>query len=262
MNSLTSIFRLGRKYKTGVILSGGGARGFAHAGILKAINEAGIYPDVISGVSAGAIVGALYADGHTPDQIYEIFSSEDSFFKYVKPKLPSRGIFKTVGLKENLADNLSVETFEELKLPLYVAATNIHTGKVNYFNSGRILDKVLASASIPVLFEPVEIDGDLYVDGGVVDNFPVTPIVKECRELIGISLNPILPEDHFSNLIKIAERTFRLSVSSNISPKIGLCDRIFEPEELGSFGLLDTSKGPDIFKMGYDYAREYLKKSG
>ena len=261
MNSLTSIFRLGRKYKTGVILSGGGARGFAHAGILKALNEAGIYPDVISGVSAGAIVGALYADGHTPDQIYEIFSSEDSFFKYVKPKLPGRGIFRTVGLKENLADNLSVETFEELKLPLYVAATNIHTGKINYFNSGKILDKVLASASIPVLFEPVEIDGDLYVDGGVVDNFPVTPIVNECRELIGISLNPILPEDHFSNLIKIAERTFRLSVSSNISPKISLCDRIFEPEELGSYGLLDTSKGPDIFKMAYEYARAYLKKS-
>jgi NTE family protein len=261
MNSIRSIMRLGRKYKTGLILSGGGARGFAHAGILKALNEAGIFPDVISGVSAGAIVGALYADGHTPDQIYEIFSSEKSFFKYVKPKLPSSGIFKTVGLKENLADNLNVETFEELKLPLYVAATNIHTGKINYFNSGRILDKVLASASIPVLFEPVEIDGDLYVDGGVLDNFPVTPIVKECRELIGISLNPILPEDNFNHLIKIAERTFRLSVSSNISPKIGLCDRIFEPEALGSFGLLDTSKGSDIFKMGYEYARDYLKKS-
>ena len=72
--------RLGKKYKAGIILSGGGARGFAHAGILKALNEAGIYPDVISGVSAGAIVGAFYADGYTPDEIYEIFSQDRSFF--------------------------------------------------------------------------------------------------------------------------------------------------------------------------------------
>jgi NTE family protein len=257
---MKSIFRSGRKYKTGLILSGGGARGFAHAGMLKALNESGIYPDVISGVSAGAIVGALYADGHKPDQIYEIFSSKKSFFTYVKPKLPTKGMFKTVGLKDNLAENLHAETFEELKLPLFVAATNIHTGKIVYFNKGRILDKVLASAAIPVLFEPAEIDGDLYVDGGVLDNFPVTPIANQCRRLIGISLNPILPEDNFNNLIKIAERTFRLSVSSNISPKIDLCDMVLEPEPLDSYGLLDASKGPDMFKMGYEYARRYLKK--
>jgi NTE family protein len=258
---MKSIFRFGRKYETGLILSGGGARGFAHAGMLKALNESGIYPDVISGVSAGAIVGALYADGHTPDQILEIFSAKDSFFKYVKPKLPSKGLFKTVGLRENLAENLNAETFEELKLPLFVAATNIHTGKITYFNKGRILDRVLASAAIPVLFEPIEIDGEFFVDGGVLDNFPVTPILKECRKLIGISLNPILPEDDFNHLIKIAERTFRLSVSSNISPKIGLCDMVLEPETLDSYGLLDASKGSDIFKMGYDYAMRYLKKS-
>lgn len=261
MKSMKSIFRFGRRYKTGLILSGGGARGFAHAGVLKALNESGIYPDVISGVSAGAIVGALYADGHSPDQIFEIFSSNESFFNYVKPKLPSKGLFKTVGLKKNLSNNLHASTFEELKLPLYVAATNIHTGKIEYFNRGSIVDKVLASAAIPVLFEPVEIDGDLYVDGGVLDNFPVSPILKECRELIGISLNPILPEDKFNNLVKIAERTFRLSVSSNISPKIGLCNKVFEPEALGTYGLLDASKGEDIFKMGYDYASELLKKS-
>ena len=259
MKSLKSIFRFGRKYKTGLILSGGGARGFAHAGVLKALNESGIHPEVISGVSAGAIVGALYADGHTPDQILEIFSSNDNFFNYVKPKLSSKGIFKTEGLKENLSSNLNASTFEELKLPLYIAATNIHTGKIEYFNSGSIVERVLASAAIPVLFEPVEIDGQLYVDGGVIDNFPVSPILKDCRQLIGISLNPILQEENFNNLVKIAERTFRLSVSSNISPKIGLCDKVFEPETLGSYGLLDASKGKDIFEMGYDYALKALK---
>jgi len=249
----------GKKYKTGIMLSGGGARGFAHAGVLKALQEFDIYPDVISGVSAGAIVGALFADGHTPDQIFEIFAGQDRFFRYVKLKIPGKGLFKTVGLKQNLSKHLKAETFEELKIPLYVAATNINTAEISYFNSGKILDKVLASAAIPVLFEPVEIKGDLYVDGGVLDNFPVSPVLKDCDRLIGISLNPIHPQDNFSHLFKIAERTFHLSVSSNISPKIELCDFVFEPEELGAYGLLDASRGREMFELGYKTAKKQLE---
>jgi len=250
---------MGRKYDTGLILSGGGARGFAHAGILKALHESGIRPDVISGVSAGAIVGALYADGNTPEEIYDIFAGDNSIFHYVKMKVPGSGFFRTVGLQENLSRHLKSETFEELELPLYVAATDIHRGEIVYFNSGRILDKVIASASIPVLFEPVEIEGHYYVDGGVIDNFPVTPIARHCKRLIGISLNPIHPEEDFKNMFRIAERTFRLSVSSNISPKIELCDLVFEPEELGRYGLLDTSSGKEMYELGYRSAQKILK---
>lgn len=247
-----------KKFDTGLILSGGGARGFAHAGILKALNEFDIYPDVIAGVSAGAIVGALYADGHSPDQIYEIFAQEKTFFNYVKMKFPGKGLFKTVGLKENLSKNLKAKTFEELQTPLYVVATNINKAKVVYFDSGEILDKVLASAAIPVLFDPIEIDGDLYVDGGLLDNFPVHPLEKACRHLIGISLNPIHEQDNFDSLLKIAERTFHLSVSSSISNKIKKCDMVFEIEELEQYGLLDTTKGREMFDLGYKSALELL----
>jgi NTE family protein len=259
MSRFSLLFRKGRKYKTGIVLSGGGARGFAHAGILKAINEAGIYPDVISGVSAGAIVGALYADGRSPEEIFEIFAGEHSIFRYVRMRIPGKGLMKFVGLQDNLSRHLRAETFEDLALPLYLAATDINRGEIVYFHSGKILDKVIASASIPVLFEPVEIDGHYYVDGGVIDNFPVTPIARRCKRLIGISLNPIHPEDDFKNLIRVAERTFRLSVSSNISPKIALCDKIFEPEELGRFGLLDTAKGKEMYELGYKAAKKILK---
>ena len=261
MNRIKKLFRTGRKFKTGIILSGGGVRGFAHAGILKALNEADIYPDIISGVSAGAIVGSLYADGNTPDEIFEIFAEDKNFFKYVKIKLPGRGLFKTVGLKKNLENHLEGKKIEDMKIPLIIAATNMSKGEVVYFDKGEVLDRVLASAAIPVLFEPVEINGDLYVDGGVLDNFPVTPLVKKCDQLIGVSLNPIQPEEEFKHLFSIAERTFRLSVSSNISPKISLCDMLFEPEELGELGLLDASKGEQIFKLGYEYAKKQLKDS-
>lgn len=259
LNNFTALFRKDKTFNSGLILSGGGARGFAHAGILKALNEYEIYPDVISGVSAGAIVGALYADGHSPDQIYEIFAQESSFFKYVKLKVPGKGLFKTEGLKKNLSKHLKAKTFEELQTPLYVVATNINKAEVVYFNSGEILDKVLASAAIPVLFEPIEIDGDLYVDGGVLDNFPVLPVEKFCKQLIGISLNPIQAQDNINSLLNIAERTFHLSVSSNLSQKIEKCDMVFEPKELGNYRLLDTSKGKEMFDLGYKSAKKLLK---
>lgn len=259
MKNMKDLLKKGKKFETGVILSGGGARGFAHAGILKALNEFDIFPDVISGVSAGAIVGALYADGHTPDQIYEIFAGQDRFFRFVRVIFPRKGLFKTVGLKKNLSKHLRASTFAELKIPLYVAATNIHTAKIQYFNQGEILEKVLASAAIPVLFEPIEINGNLYVDGGVIDNFPIAPIKKDCQQLIGISLNPIHPQNDFKHLFNIAERTFHLSVSSNLKSKIQRCDRVFEPEELGEFGLLDASKGKEMFELGYKFAVQRLK---
>ena len=100
MKPIKHWFRKGSDYKLGIVLSGGGARGFAHAGILKALNEKGIYPEIISGVSAGAIVGALYADGHTPDEILDIFSRNDSFFKYVKFTVPRKSLFKAEGLRQ------------------------------------------------------------------------------------------------------------------------------------------------------------------
>jgi NTE family protein len=259
IENITGLFRKDKKFDTGLILSGGGARGFAHAGILKALNECDIYPDVVAGVSAGAIVGALYADGHSPDEIYEIFAQKRTFFNYVKLKMPGKGLFKTVGLKENLAKNLKAKYFEDLQIPLIVVATNINKGESVYFDRGEILDKVLASAAIPVLFEPTEIEGDLYVDGGVLDNFPVFSLENVCKRLIGISLNSIHPQDDFNSLLKIAERTFHLSVSSHLSHKLEKCDMVFVPEELEKYRLLDASKGKEMFDVGYESAMKVLK---
>ncbi len=259
MVKLGTLFRSRRKYETGLILSGGGAKGFAHAGMLKALNEADIHPGILSCVSAGAIVGAFYAEGYRPDEIYEIFSDGSSFFDYVKITMPKTGLFRTVGLKENLSKHLKSEKFEDLKLPMYVAAVNLNKGKVVYFNKGSLLDKIQASAAIPVLFEPVEIDGDVYIDGGLLDNFPLEPIKDQCRKLIGISLNPIAEEKDFNNLIRIAERTFRLSASSDIGHKMSHCDIVIEPEELAEYGMLDVSKGKEMFDLGYRAAKKKLE---
>ena len=106
----------GKKYKTGVVLSGGGARGFAHLGVLKALNDAGIYPDVISGTSAGALVGVLYADGYSPEEILKMMNAT-SRLHYIRPTVPREGLLQISGIVTILKENLRAKTFEDLKIP-------------------------------------------------------------------------------------------------------------------------------------------------
>jgi NTE family protein len=201
-----------KQYNIGLVLSGGGARGFAHLGVLHALNEKGIYPDVISGTSAGAIIGALYADGLTPGEILKLMEGS-SRLDFMRPALPREGLLQINGISKILKASLRSKKFEDLKIPLFVAATDLNNGKAVYFSEGEILDPVIASASIPVVFQPVKINGISYVDGGVLDNLPLRPIENKCRILIGSFVNPVGYMEKISGLINIAERTFMLSMS-------------------------------------------------
>ena len=109
----------------------------------------------------------------------------------MRPAMPREGLLQIGGVIKILKNNLHAKTFEELKIPLYVTATDLNNGKVVYFSKGDLLDPVIASASIPVLFQPVMINNICYVDGGVLDNLPVKPIEKKCRILIGSFVNPV-----------------------------------------------------------------------
>ena len=199
----------GKDYKIGFVLSGGGARGFAHLGFIQALNEAEIFPDVISGTSSGAIIGVLYADGYTPKEILT-FMSSGSRFDFMRPALPREGLLQINGIIRLLKTNLRAKSFNELKIPLFVSATDLNNGKPVYFFEGDILEPVIASASIPVLFKPVIINNISYVDGGVLDNLHVHPIENKCKVLIGSFVNSVGYEKKISGLINIAERTFML----------------------------------------------------
>ena len=147
-----------------------------------------------------------------------------------------------------------------MKIPLYIAATDLKKGSIVYFNKGKLVDRILASAAIPVLFEPVEIDGDLFVDGGVLDGFPISPLRKKCDRLVGASLNPVLPESDFDNLFMIASRAFHLSASIEMKNKHAQCDIFIEPEDLAGFGMLDVSRSEELFDLGYRVARKKLNE--
>ena len=246
------------RYRTGLVLSGGGARGFAHLGVLKALNDAGIYPEVIAGTSAGALVGVLYADGYTPEEILKIMNTT-SRLHYVRPTVPREGLLQISGIERILKENLKAKTFEDLKIPLYVTATDLNNGIATYFSSGDLLKPVIASASIPVLFKPVIINKIHYVDGGVLDNMPIRPIEDKCNFLIGSFVNPIGYEKTVTSLVQIAERTFMLNMSKELSEKESKFNVFIAPHELKNYKILDPEKAIEVFDIGYKATKSKLE---
>lgn len=240
-----------KKHNIGLVLSGGGARGFAHVGVLKALNEAGIYPEVISGTSAGALVGVLYADGYKPEEIMQMMNST-SKLHYIRPTVPREGLLQISGIERILKDNLRARKFEDLNIPLFVTATDLNNGKVVYFSKGELLNPVIASASIPVLFTPVIIDNIHYVDGGVLDNLPLKPIEKKCRVIIGSFVNPTGYEKTVTSLVQIAERSFMLSMAREVMEKAEKFDLFIAPIELKDYKILDPEKAIEVHDIGYN----------
>ncbi len=247
-----------KQFNFGIVLSGGGARGFAHLGVLQALNEAGIYPDIISGTSAGALAGVMYADGYRPKEILKIMNS-NSRLSYIRPTVPREGLLQISGVIRILKESLRAKKFEDLRLPLFVTATNLNSGKIEYFSKGDLLLPVIASASIPVLFKPVRINNSCYVDGGVLDNLPIKPIEGKCRFIIGSFVNPVAYEESFTSLIPIAERTFMLSMSREINEKSKRFDLFIAPPELRNYAILDPEKSQEVFNIGYKATKEKLK---
>lgn len=242
------------KQTLGFVLSGGGARGFAHLGILQSLAERGIRPDLISGVSAGAIVGVFIASGRQPHEIFEIMA-RGGLLKYTKIQLPIDGLLRLDGLEGILKKEIPVQNIEELPMPFIVTATNLNTGRVEFFEKGPIHRLVLASSSIPMLFSPVEYNGSQYVDGGVLNNLPVEPLIGKCDKIVTQNINPVNEVGKIKNLVQVASRTFHIGVHSRIEFARNHSDLYIEPAALDRFDLLKASQADDIFKAGYDFAQ-------
>jgi NTE family protein len=244
-------------YDTGLILSGGAARGFVHVGVLKALEEKSIVPDIISGVSAGSIVGSFYCDGFEPEEIFEIFRGS-KVFNFVKLTLRNQGLLNINGLREILKKNLRTKRLEDLKKPLVITATNLEEATTTYFTKGDLVDLVVASSSIPVLFSPARIDGVTYVDGGVTNNFPLEPLEGKCKKLIGVHANPIGNYDPTRGILHMAINTFHISIASVVEEKRKKLDYFIEPEKLKNYTYYDVRRGREVFDIGYEKAMEVL----
>lgn len=218
------------------------------------MNEKGIKPDAISGVSAGAIAGAFIASGHSPKEAFDIIK-EYRFTAISELNIPKTGLLSSAKMKSRMLKKIPIEKLEDLETPLIICVSNMLEGKPEYLTEGPLADIIQASASIPVLFSPVELNGKLYSDGGIFDNVPVKPLQDICKKVIGVSISPIQEIEELTNLIQVATRMFQLAVNpSNGELKKG-CDLFIEPPELCNYDIMDTKHAQEIFDIGYDYVK-------
>jgi NTE family protein len=238
------------KYKVGICLSGGGARGVAHIGVLQALESAGIYPEIISGCSAGAMVGALYAEGITPRNIFSLIENK-TIYSIIKMGLPDKGMMELAYFRKVLVENISHDRFESLKKPFYISVTNLNTGKCEIIGNGKLIDFVIASQSIPLVFKPQVIGNALYIDGGVMNNLPIEPIRPQCRILIGVNVNPIYPVEKLSGMREVGYRVLNISLNVNMEERLKQCDFVVEPETAG-YTIFDINKAKIIYDKGYE----------
>lgn len=246
-------------YNLGLALSGGGAKGFAHLGVIQALIEKGDNPDIISGTSAGALAGVFIADGYTPEEVMEIFTSRKKK-EFVDLTISYSGISKMTHLSNLLKKYIRAKSFEDLSIPLYVITTDFDNGEIVGFSKGKLIDPIIASCSVPIIFTPVVINGVHYVDGGLLKNLPASVIRPYCNQLIAINLNPLYKKKFSDSLKGVAERSLQYLVNSNVEIDKTLCDMLIEPN-LREYTMFDLEHANKIFQIGYNSISEYYKKN-
>jgi NTE family protein len=236
----------------GLVLSGGGARGIAHIGVLKALDELNIHPTVISGTSAGSIIGVLFAMGLSSQDMID-FVGHSSLWKFFRFEWSAGGLSNLNYLKERLIQIGIPPNFEDLQKKLYVTATNLTKGKTEIFHEGPLLDTILASCSIPLVFKPVIINGDRYADGGILNNLPASAIISKVHRILGVNVIPLSGNDDkdYQSSVQVAQRCFELFMNANTQPELVACDFVIEPK-VQDFYLFSLPKFNLIHDIGYE----------
>lgn len=244
----------------GLILSGGGSKGIAHAGVLKFFDEVGIVPSHIAGTSSGAIVSSLYAWGKKPEEILEFFKSIYFFhwrhFTFRKP-----GFIDSEAFKAYFTSIFEDATLGDMRYKMHLTATDLVSGKLKIFgNETKIADAVLASSAFPGIISPYEIDGRLYSDGGIINHFPTDILQGRCDKLIGIYVSPIqkIEASDLKTIKSVTTRAYDLLSANSNMQKFTLCDWVISPDELALYSTFETNKGKmdEIFKIGYEAAKK------
>lgn len=279
--------------KIGLVLSGGGAKGLAHVGVLKVLEEYNIPIDYITGTSFGSIIGGLYASGYTADEIDKIvhkidwnsykgndrdreYSSllfkveREKYFlnleidKNWKLKFPNgvlTGQSFYLELKSLLSNVEGIENFDNLKIPFRAISTNINTGEAVAQGKGDLAKAIFKSMAFPTVFQPVEDNGEFYVDGGVTDNMPVEAAIDLGADIIiavDISADEVNIEED-SSLIKIMDKMSTYRSSDEFKKSIELSDILISPD-VKSYSVADFADLEIIIKKGEIETRKHKKE--
>ncbi len=239
--------------KIGVVLSGGGARGIAHLGVIKALQEQGITINRLSGTSAGAVAGALIASGYGPDEALKIIESS-AFVKHLRPAWTRMGILRIDTVIDLYRKYIPADTFESLQIPLHVAAVDLNAGELVIFEQGELIRPILASCCLPGIFEPLSINKRQFIDGGTLNNLPVEPLMGKVDYIIGSHCNPFPRNKPIRTARGVIERSLVLAAQSKTQDRLALCDLVIEPPTLVNYNVTDAGQAREIFQAGYRYA--------
>lgn len=276
--------------KLGLVLSGGGAKGLAHVGVLKVIDSLGIKIDYIAGTSMGAVVGGLYASGYSGKQL-EAYLKQIDFDVLINDRLPrasktfyERGIderyalalpftnFKiqlpeSVSRGQNVFNTLTkmtfhvsdIKSFDQLPIPFFCIATDIETGEGVVLNSGNLAQAISASAAFPTLLQPVNIDGRLYIDGGVVSNYPIDALRAVGVDLvIGVDVqNELASRDELNSATAIISQISNYRIHQQMSGLIPKTDLYISPK-VQNHSVIDFSSSDAIILKGEQEANKHL----
>jgi predicted acylesterase/phospholipase RssA len=277
--------------KVGYAFSGGGARGFAHIGMLKVLEENGVHPDYISGTSIGALVGGLYAMGYNATEMESLFINTNwkniyndnwnrnelyigqkrwapygnAFFRLDdkwRMQLPQSVI---VGNRINLelfrifSRASSVQDFKELPIPFTCVATDLVSGKLRVFDSGSLMQGIRASMSIPSVLQPFPLDNTLYIDGGISQNLPGKQVMEMGADcIVGFKVNSQLRSaDQLQGIIHVLDQTVNIGITSKVEDELACCSYIFEPN-LDQYSASNFNNIKGIIKAGEDYSRAHI----
>jgi len=244
----------------GLVLSGGGSKGIAHAGVLKYFDEIGLEPSHIAGTSSGAIVSSLYAWGKKPEEILEFFKSI-YFFHWKHFTFRKAGFIDSEAFRDYFTSVFKDATLGDMKYKMHLTATDLVSGKLKIFGSEtKIADAVLASSAFPGIISPYEIDGRLYSDGGIINHFPTDILQGRCDNLVGIYVSPIqkIEASDLRTIRSVTTRAYDLLSANTNMQKFTLCDWVIAPDELALYSTFETNKlkMDEIFKIGYEAARK------
>lgn len=242
-----------KKHQYGLALSGGAARAIAHMGVIKALAEQGIKPGIISGTSAGALVAAFYSEGYSPEELLKIVREEDPFSQ-VRFALPTKSLMRIEKVKKFLQKHLKTENIEDLPIPIVIGLTNFNNGELYFAEKGNLITHLIATLSVPTVFEPVKIGDYHYVDGGLVSNLPIEPLKGRCKKVIGVNVNELEKMENPGNLKENLMRTILIGIRANMSLNISNCDLYIEPKGMHKYSLTATSAYKEMFELGYKHA--------
>ena len=245
--------------KIGFALSGGGIRGFFHSGFLHALKERNFQIDIISGTSAGAIAGSLYAADVDLKEVMDRFPRRMRSL-FFEPNLLIKAKFNPTSiLKKYLEGFLGNKTFEDLAVPIKINAVNISTGNTEILSEGSVLEAVLAASAVPGVFNVFHENGNIYLDGGLTMNLPASSIRYDCDILIGVNLLPFKFRDYekLPSRRHLIQRSVDIYHKHNNRIEEDLCDVIVSPKELNKYATYNASHKVALFELGYRIGSEF-----